>query len=500
MRIFSRQHILLLSLLVMTLGFTGKEKYVELDGTMNGRGSAKFVQSANNIEFVLNKNTKAEILKSQKMPSGNFAFQVKIVSGPYANKTTWVYYNSAEPTLKLYENCPSSWIQKGLSNCSAAQTPERATHAITREVTSSNKVPQEIQVVASPPLKAEAQAAPPCFNCSPASSPINSFGEQLLNLTKKNALSGAYRVMADIYQSCHVLNLPLFNPKTDDQMAKFIRKSTVGTHVRSIPPQNLSAVARTHFYLRDLPEVRNPQCQDLTKNPPLYHYGGRPNFLPNNEIDLLQTRRTGGVPITGIDCSAFVSTAFSVSGLKLTPQIKTTAQNITNSDTFTGFNSRNSCFDRPEFQKDQTIKSGDVIAWRGHVFMIDQVGRDPFGIQKAKSFNRFPKSIANCSRYQPPLSDLSFSLIQSTGTGSLPAMRVEARNYGSGTALRSYMNLAVQACRAQFTSGSVPPDANRGTTLLRHKGDSDSRCMMEENKIPKLKGEECTQGCFKEAV
>lgn len=506
MHYLSRKHILLFSISLAALGFTGKEKYVELSGAMNARSSADFMQTAANIEFVLTKNTKAEILERRKLPSGNYGLKVRVASGFYENKTAWVYYSHSNPTLNLYQDCPDSWQKQGVEDCEATTSPERAQASVTRENTpATREAPEEIAVEvararAESRTQSNTQAAPPCVQCSQAQPPMGSFIEELTDATSRNALVGAHRVMANIYQSCHVLQLPPYNPKKDDQMSKYIYKSSRGTHVRSISPKNLSAVARTHYYLRGAPEPENPMCRDMTKNPPLYHFGGRPNFLSNNEIDILQTRRTGGVPITGIDCSAFVSTSLSVSGLKLTPSVKSPAQNITNSATFYAYNSKNSCFNRPNFQKNETIKPGDVIAWRGHTFMIDRVGKDPFGIEKAKTAGRFPRTIANCARFQPPVSHLDFTIIQSTGTGSLPAMRVEARNYSSGTTLRSYLNLAVQACRAQFTSGVVAPTPNRGTTLLRHKGNSDPRCMMDEEQIPKLKGEECTEGCFKETV
>lgn len=534
MQTFKKTLVILLSL--PFLGFTGKEKYIELGSGMNARSSGSFTQRSNNVLFTLGKDTKAEILKHKRFRTGNYGLQVRISSGPHKNKVIWVYHNTKNPTMALYETCPSSWVSSGTSACKTAETPERASASVaTKPTPATHNEPEEIptmptvNVTVTPEqlaeLKKEADALkkqeedkrrqetvaqPPCTNCSVSPSnaiPTQTFVDQVVAATSKNAITGAYRVMASIYQSCHVLNLPPIHLGRDDEMSRFVQRvSARGQRgkARVVSNGNLENVASSHYYLKDAPASNNPACRDMRDTPPLYYFGGRPT-VQNGELNIFaKAPRRGGAQTVGLDCSGFVSSAFTVSGLKLTPSTRSASENVATSASLARFNERNSCFTRPGFTKDQTLMSGDVVAWNGHTFMIDKVGRDPFGIEKAKANGRFPHSISGCSRYQPAKSDLDFTLIQSTGAGNLPAMRIEAKNYG-GQSIRSYLNMSIQACRAQFANSEgqttvVRPGNRTPVALLRHKGSSDPRCSFATNQIPRLAGEQCTQGCFKETL
>lgn len=96
-------------LLVGLLGFTGQERYIELEGFLNGRSSARFRAQDRNVRAVLSKGTRAEILKIQRLPSGNYGVLVKTINGAHAGESFWVYYKNSQPVLKLYEKAPASW-------------------------------------------------------------------------------------------------------------------------------------------------------------------------------------------------------------------------------------------------------------------------------------------------------------------------------------------------------------------------------------------------------
>lgn len=547
-----KKNVFLVLLSFTFVGFTGKEKYIELNGAMNGRGSARFTQSSHNILFTIGENTKAEILSYKKFHSGNYGLRVRVASGPHKNKVIWVYHNVDRPTMALYESCPRSWGESTVASCNSAKSPERANASIAVKPTPATRnEPEEVElpktsilpipkiiapakpVLAATPAPAakkgadsvsdkksatapvaakkgtdsasqKSETAADCRDCSSAKnkSPVNpTFVEQLVETTSKSALTGAYRVMASMYQSCHVLNLPPIHLGKDDQMKKYVRRSG---RARVVSPQNLDEIANTHYYLKDAPEPRNPSCKDMSQTPPLYFYGGKAT-VRNGELNIFAKAPTrGGAQTVGLDCSGFVSSAFSVSGLKLKPSTTNASQNYASSRILNSFTEKNSCFNRPSFTKNSTIQAGDVVAWNGHTFMIDTVGKDPFGIEKAKAKGTFASSISACNRFQPPRSDLDFTIIQSTGAGNLPAMRIEAKNYG-GTSVRSYLNLAIQACKAQFTNAQgsdfvAMPERRNPVALLRHKGSSDPKCSFSPDKIPRLAGEECTQGCFKESL
>lgn len=104
-----RKTILIFALLNISLGFTGHERFVELEGFINGRTSAAFRKSDTNVRAVLASGTRGKILSSKKLPSGNYAIKVKTVNGAYKGQTFWVYYNVANPSLKTYDQAPANW-------------------------------------------------------------------------------------------------------------------------------------------------------------------------------------------------------------------------------------------------------------------------------------------------------------------------------------------------------------------------------------------------------
>lgn len=92
---------------VFLAGFTGKEKYVELEGAVNGRSSANFAGSSN-VRTVLNKGTRGEILAYTKLPSGNYGIKMKVSSGPRTGEIFWVYHRVGNSELALFEDAPNS--------------------------------------------------------------------------------------------------------------------------------------------------------------------------------------------------------------------------------------------------------------------------------------------------------------------------------------------------------------------------------------------------------
>ena len=88
------------------LGFTGKEDIVELTDFVNGRASANFLKSANNIDAPnLPKGTVGKILEHKKFPkSGNYGLYVEVITPNKKGKKYWVYYNTKNPRMKLYDS------------------------------------------------------------------------------------------------------------------------------------------------------------------------------------------------------------------------------------------------------------------------------------------------------------------------------------------------------------------------------------------------------------
>lgn len=95
--------------LVNLMGLTGRERYIELEAFLNGRSEARFRAEDRNVRAVLSKGTRAEILQSKQLSSGNYAMYVKTLNGSYQGQGFWVYYNVDQPALKVYEQPPADW-------------------------------------------------------------------------------------------------------------------------------------------------------------------------------------------------------------------------------------------------------------------------------------------------------------------------------------------------------------------------------------------------------
>lgn len=109
MKIKRLKTLTLIGLASFLTAFSGQEKFVELEGYLNGRDSAKFRRIDNNVRAVLSKGTRGEILESKKMASGNYGLKVRVMSGDKTGRSYWIYYNVNNPDVKLYDSAPQAW-------------------------------------------------------------------------------------------------------------------------------------------------------------------------------------------------------------------------------------------------------------------------------------------------------------------------------------------------------------------------------------------------------
>lgn len=139
-------------------GFTGKEKYVELEKTTPGRYSSEFPEngaklSLSNVVGQLAARTHGEILEVKKLSSGNYGLRLRIMNGAEKNSTLWVYYPANSPDIAFY-----GADKKLLTKQPATQQPHVETKAVrdtVQTITRSNKVVKSV-------------GTPPCVECSVA--------------------------------------------------------------------------------------------------------------------------------------------------------------------------------------------------------------------------------------------------------------------------------------------------------------------------------------------
>lgn len=418
---------------------------VTFDHNFYLRSEPVFTRAAKaNILGVAATGQKGIVVDRIQTRKGNTALKVVMQDGSRAGKAHWVYMDKSNPRMRMSDDS-SVTTEVALDSVRPKTRPEKAVEA---------KIP--------------------CVNCSTAS-PVQEISGALSDQYSP-AFAGALKTMAVMYQSCEAIEKPYIK-KGRGRLEDFLS----GGKERRIAPQNLSRVAANHYYLQNT-KAQASSCIDMRQAPPLYTYGGSPS-IKGNTIDLFINQSKGGVARPGIDCSHFVSTALRAAGLKIT-QSSSLKHNYTTSAGYFNLRESNSCFIRPSFNSNETIKSGDIVAWDGHVVMIDKVGKDPFGIDAIQKKGFKISSQNSCDKLPISIVDhFNFGVIESSGTPSVAIMR-------SGvSSKKKYYHLAMQACKAKF--GTLKTSRSSSANLIRHSG-SDA-CKLPQK--PQFKGEQCVASC-----
>lgn len=121
---------ILITVSLFSAAFTSSG-FVELEGLLNGRSSARFTSRSKNVLTTLAKGTRGEILKSKRFNSGNYGVKIVVLEGKHKGKTFWVYHRRTNSSLKLYKAKPTHWDQR--DNSLETNNPVQATNAETKE-------------------------------------------------------------------------------------------------------------------------------------------------------------------------------------------------------------------------------------------------------------------------------------------------------------------------------------------------------------------------------
>ena len=293
---------------------------------------------------------------------------------------------------------------------------------------------------------------------------------------------GTKMVFATAYQSCRVLDLP----EMDRSTPSVIGISRVGTHPDGVGGKrlvtNLRAVQDTHYYIRGLASESN--CVDVKNNPLIYDYGGEP-FISGNTINFQKDAGTGTSAL-GVDCSAYISSAIAVAGLRYRPGvenktifIRQTSEKFINAS-LSGF----TCFKNITVTPQKSIEPGDVVGVHGHVVTIDKIGTDPFGLKLLNSSR-------DCRSMDYKNFDITISQSSPSKNG-IGINKYAIKDYldESNKMRFAFLGMAEQACRAHFENKNFQPK-NSDWGFIRHLGTSE--CLAPR---VTMVGESCTQKCF----
>jgi len=303
--------------------------------------------------------------------------------------------------------------------------------------------------------------------------------------SKVRMIAGSHNVISTAYQSCQSLEIPEVSAATPKVVGITKLKETHsdgigGKRVVS----DLKQVQNTHPYIKVAGGEMNG-CFNVRNNPLIYDYGGEPS-VTGSSINFFKNSGTG-TSVLGVDCSAYVSAAIGVAGLKYNPSvdnkpifIRQNSSKFINA-TASGFK----CFGNVVATPTESIKPGDIVGVKGHVVMIDKIGSDPFGLKKLKSVN-------DCASMK--IDNFDFSISQSSPSkNGIGINKFIVRDYlkeeGPGKMQTAFIGIAQAACQAYFNQKNVAtPSSSFG--IIRHKGTAD--CVATEIQ---LANQSCVSQC-----
>ncbi|HWU42359.1 MAG TPA: cell envelope integrity protein TolA, partial [Bdellovibrio sp.] len=127
----------ILVIFIIGSGFA-EDDVVELEHALNGRDSANFLKTTDNVKFTLEKGARAVILKdgvkkfSSTSPDANgeqksnYGLHVLIKTGPNAGKEAWIYYRGGDPGMKLFSKAEAAEKDAPLEARKPAESVEKA--------------------------------------------------------------------------------------------------------------------------------------------------------------------------------------------------------------------------------------------------------------------------------------------------------------------------------------------------------------------------------------
>jgi hypothetical protein len=291
--------------------------------------------------------------------------------------------------------------------------------------------------------------------------------------------------------------------------------------IRSLKTENFGKYADWHYAFRGLagraqPPFPAPGCVDVTRErPPIYGFGSKSsivvekgkseklevracrNTMRNGDADGIGDRAGGSV--SAIDCSGFVSASLIAAGLNLTPHASRSTPDL-GTGRFSEFTTRKGgCLEVGSIQAPGGIRAGDILNLAGaHVVLVDRVGPDPLGIQKAMTEN-------DCDSISRDSFD--FTIAHSGSFGDLGPARIDAKmalRKGGGGPMGSGMEealvqLAILTCEKSLREKNPSAEVSSASlkkfpkfTSYRHDS-SIPGCMKSASERARLVGESCLE-------
>ena len=367
----------------------------------------------------------------------------------FSNHFTRLYSN----VLAFFADKPKAIVLEQLAEIDLIDTTQNSAMENTMD-------PEVIQFVDSvTPMIAHIQDSIrhlhlPCATRSPSSvysnhsdSVSNSPLLQIMRNDLHPVVYGARKIMATAYQSCHVLDLPLVRASQYSGVQGLVAVNQQGRgKVRKI--SSLPSLLSSHYYWKQsAQELKTNQCANVSHNPLVYDYGGKPFFstFPYNTINLFKNAGSGS-GVLGIDCSGFVLAALATSGLRVKAHHPIRGYHLSGISSWKLKSRSNglSCLQSINISDSNPLLPGDILSVPGHVVIVDQISSDPLGLSKIHS-------VSQCSSQNISLSQINFSVIHSSANfNGIGIHRTHIRDVIHSQLRQGVIHLASSFCYKKF--------------------------------------------------
>lgn len=355
----------------------------------------------------------------------------------------------------------------------------------------------------------------------------NTASAELLAPEAHPVVLGARRALGIFYQDCDATRL-VWDDQSDAAREGLTPIASVyladrKANLRHLPADKVESYVDWHYALRSLrarskeepPTFPKPSCEDVTRiKPPVYGYGSKcpsSKDADGRQVLSLRTDRNSikdghwdgideksGASVAAIDCSGLVAFALAAGGAKLDSR-QSSAEMVIGTMTLPQHaKSASGCIKTAKMEFPLGLQPGDILNMPAHhVVMVDSVGPDPLGIQKAVD-------AGNCDSISRDSFD--FTLIHSGSAGDLGPARVSARFKTSPNATAGVMgsgiennliSMARKVCSRKLAGvgeGLVASQVGSANGLVfsvyRHQSDR-PECLMSAAERPRLEGEQC---------
>lgn len=211
-------------------------------------------------------------------------------------------------------------------------------------------------------------------------------------------LAAGHELMNVFYQNPKASSLPPYDTLERGEMRGYSRHRNERSAGSNSYVVDFEKAMASQYYVNCSAKAAK-DCTSVCSAPPTYVWGGMGWYE--------ETRDKSGKARTrysifanhadtnslskhaGLDCSGLMFAVFANAGLRVSPDrskpLTADVADNTPARSYLNTDSPESCFTEVPPARKFRIQKGDLIVWRKHMAMVDELGKDPFGLANART-------------------------------------------------------------------------------------------------------------------